>query len=133
MTGSAAAVAAAAAAAARARRQEEEEMTAYTNEDLVQGFEFKILRANTNAFRKPEVLRLALEEEARAGWTLVEKFDDARVRLKRPANAKQNDSSLTVDPYRSVYGLGQGALAAMIVGSIAAVLIVVAIVVTALR
>jgi len=127
------AAAAAAAAAARARRQEEEEMTAYTNEDLVQGFEFKILRANTNAFRKPEVLRRVLEEEARAGWTLVEKFDDARLRLKRSASTKQNDSNLPFDPYRSVYGIGQGALVALILGSIAAVVIVVAIIVVALH
>ncbi len=59
-------------------------------------------RAST--FRKPEVLRQALEEEGRAGWTLVEKFDDARLRFKRPASTKQNDSNLTIDPYRSVYG-----------------------------
>jgi len=131
MNGSAAA--AAAAAAARARRQEEEEMTTYTNEELAQGFEFKILRANTNAFRKPEVLRRALEEEGRAGWTLVEKFDDARLRFKRPASTKQNDSDLTIDPYRSVYGISQGALVALILGSVAAVLIVVAIVAVALH
>jgi len=108
-------------------------MTAYTNEELAQGVEFKILRANTNAFRKPEVLRHVLEEEARAGWTLVEKFDDARLRFKRPASVKQNDSNLTIDPYRSVYGIGRGALVALILGSIAAVLIVVAIVAVALR
>lgn len=108
-------------------------MTAYTNEELAQGVEFKILRANTNAFRKPEVLRRALEEEARAGWTLVEKFDDARLRLKRPASLKQNDANLTLDPYRSVYGIGQGTLIALILGSIAAVLTVVAAVAVALR
>ena len=108
-------------------------MTAYTNDDLAQGFEFKILRSNTNAFRRPEALRQVLEEEARAGWTLVEKFDDARLRFKRPASTKQNDSNLTIDPYRSVYGIGQGALAALILSSVVAVIIVVATVVVALR
>ena len=108
-------------------------MTPYTHEELAQGFEFKILRANTNAFRKPEVLRHVLEEKGRAGWTLVEKFDDTRLRFKRPASLKQNDSNLTIDPYRSVHGIGQGALVALILGITAAVLIVVAIVVTALH
>ena len=85
-------------------------MTAYTNEDLVQGFEFKILRANTNAFRKPEVLRRVLEEEARAGWTLVEKFDNSRVRLKRPASARASDGSAGIDAYRSHVGISDLAL-----------------------
>ena len=51
----------------------------------------------------------------------------------QPASTKQNDSKLTIDPYRSVYGVGQGALAALILGSIAAFTLVVAIVVAALR
>lgn len=101
-------------------------MTAYTTEELAQGFEFKILRANTQAFRKPEALRRVLEEEARAGWTLIEKFDDQRLRFKRPASAKQNDSALGFDPYRSVYGIGQGVIVAMIIGSVATLIVVVA-------
>jgi hypothetical protein len=81
------AAAAAAAAAAARRRQEEEEMTRYSENDLSEGWEFKILRSNMNAFRKPENLKKYLEEEGRAGWVLVEKFDDNRLRLKRPASA----------------------------------------------
>ena len=108
-------------------------MTAYTTEELAHGFEFKILRANTNAFRKPEVLRSVLEEEARAGWALVEKFDDQRLRFKRPASAKQSDSALAFDPYRSVYGISQGALATFIIAGVFAVLIVVAIIAAVLR
>ena len=96
-------------------------MTSYTNEELAQGFEFKILRAHTNAFRKPQVLREALQQEALAGWTLVEKFDDARLRFKRPADAKRNDASLPMDPYRSVYGIGQGGIVAIILGCVLAV------------
>lgn len=108
-------------------------MTAYTNEELAQGVEFKILRANTSVFRKPEVLRQALEEEARAGWELVEKFDDSRLRLKRPASRKQNDANLAIDPYRSVYGIGQGAVFGIVFGGIVFTLLAVAIVVAALR
>ena len=73
----------AAAARAAAERNEEEEMTRYTPKDIAENWEFKILRSATGAFRDPDVLRTALDAEQRAGWTLVEKFDDARVRLKR--------------------------------------------------
>jgi len=98
----------AAAAAAELMRKEEEEMTTYTREDLTEGWEFKILRSMTSAFKKPEKLRAALEEESKAGWVLVEKFDDARLRLKRPASAKEYDAHLGVDPYRSYVGISQG-------------------------
>ena len=80
--------AAAAAAAAEMQRQEEEEMTPYTEKDLAEGWEFKILGPTSAAFRKPEKLRAILEEESRGGWTLVEKFDDTRIRLKRPSAAR---------------------------------------------
>lgn len=90
-------------------------MTSYTPKDLTDGWEFKILRSQTNAFRKPEVMRAALEEEARAGWELVEKFDDNRLRLKRPRGARANDSSTSIDPYRTNYGIGPGRLAIVIV------------------
>jgi len=35
-------------------------------------------------FRDPVVLRQLCEEEAEAGWILLEKLDDHRVRFKRP-------------------------------------------------
>jgi hypothetical protein len=98
------AVAAAAAAQAEQRR-EEEEMTKYTDIDLQEGWEFKIVRANTAAFRNPEVLARACAEEATAGWTLVEKFDNQRLRFKRPASARAGDPALGFDPYRTEYGI----------------------------
>ena len=58
-------------AAAAARRRQmmlaEEEDMAYTQEDLSNDWEFKIVRSESGAFRKPEVLKKLLEEEARAG------------------------------------------------------------------
>lgn len=62
-------------------------MTGYTGTDLSEGWEFKILRSATGAFRKPNLLRQILDEESRAGWVLVEKFDSQRIRLKRPVCA----------------------------------------------
>ena len=109
MSAGAAAGAAAAAAAAELQRQEEEEMTPYTEKDLADGWEFKILRSNFAAFRKPEKLQAILEEEKRGGWTLVEKFDDTRIRLKRPAGSKvsQGDFEDAYDPYRTTVGMSQ--------------------------
>lgn len=113
--------AAAAAAAARRRREEEETMTGYTHADLTEGWEFKILRSSTGQFRRPDRLRQALEEEARAGWALVEKFDNQRVRLKRPASARAGDGGLEergIDPYRTTYGMSDLGLALTIMGAI---------------
>jgi hypothetical protein len=101
---SAAGAAAAAQAAARAR--EEEEMTSYTPQDLAENWEFKMLRSTTGAFRNPDRLRAILQEEQRAGWTLVEKFDDSRIRLKRPARAHADDADLGFDPHRTWVGIG---------------------------
>ena len=114
--------AAAAAAAAELQRQEEEEMTPYTEKDLAEGWEFKILRSNFAAFRKPEKLQAILEEEKRGGWTLVEKFDDTRIRLKRPVGSKisQGDFDDAYDPYRTTVGVSQGGLAVAIIGVSAA-------------
>jgi hypothetical protein len=37
---------------------------------------------------------------------MVEKFDDSRIRFKRPANAREQDAYLPegVEPYRTQYG-----------------------------
>jgi hypothetical protein len=113
--GAAAGAAAAAAAAAEMLRQEEEEMTEYSERDLREGWEFKILRANTAAFKNPQVLKQACEEEAQAGWILFEKFDDQRLRFKRPASAKDKDSYLPFDAYRTQFGMSKGAFTGIIV------------------
>jgi hypothetical protein len=106
--------AAAAARAAEVRRQEEEEMTAYGPNDLEQ-YEFKIIRSATGAFKDPAKLRTVLEEEAKAGWELVEKFDNSRVRLKRALEWRDKDRALMQDPYRTTIGISEGKLALWIV------------------
>ena len=96
----------AALAARRRQFREEEEMTTYSPEDL-NNLEFKIVRANTGIFGKPAEFNKLIQEEARAGWELVEKFDNRRVRFKRPVSARQHDSQLPpdVNPYRTHYGM----------------------------
>jgi len=86
------------AGAAAKRRQmllaEEEEMTQYTQDDLTNDWEFKIVRSESAAFRKSEALNKLVEEEARAGWVMLEKLDDRRVRFKRPRSARAKDAYL---------------------------------------
>jgi len=103
------AAAAAAAAAKRKRDQEEEEEVEVTplNSDPSGAVEYKIIRSATAAFKNPAKFRAALEEEARAGWELAEKLDDARVRLRRSIAWRQKDGELSQDPYRIKMGLSQ--------------------------
>jgi hypothetical protein len=133
MSNGAAGASAAAAAAARERmRQEEEEMTGYSLEDLSAGWEFKILRSNTNTFKNPEKLKAVLSEEAKAGWVLLEKFDNSRIRLKRPVSARAGDHALGLDPYRTRVGMSDLALGLIIAGSIFAGIAVISLIVFAL-
>src|SRR5438105_3951490 len=101
-------------AAAAARARQEEEMTPYSTTDLAGNWEFKILRSATRKFRDPMVLHAVLAQEARAGWTLVEKFDDTRVRLKRPASARDGDAALDFDPYRTWTGISPAAFVILV-------------------
>lgn len=114
---------AAQAAAEKKRRQEEEEMTRYTRDELDNDWEFKIVRSVTGKFKKREVVEQVRAEEAMAGWVMVEKFDDSRIRFKRQTKAQLNDISLPpgFDPYRTTYGLSEGGLAFTIIGIISAV------------
>jgi hypothetical protein len=97
---------------------EEERMTTYTNEELNEDWEFKIVRANSAAFRKPEALQKLLQEEAVAGWTMLEKFDDSRIRFKRPRSAREQDAYLPegIDPYRTQYRAPAFLYAALVIG-----------------
>jgi hypothetical protein len=108
--------AAAAAAEERRRRTEEGEMTTYSKEDLTNDWESKIVRSATAAFRNPAALEKLRQEESLAGWVMVEKFDNARVRFKRPRSARESDYRLPqgTDPYRVYYGINSETLSIVI-------------------
>jgi len=111
-----AAGAAAAAAAHQARlREEEEKLTAYNRDDL-QGWEFKIVRSVTRI--RGDKFRQLCEEEAQNGWELVEKFDDTRVRFKRPIERRNQDQYSQIDPYRTQYGIGEGKFVFIVLGAV---------------
>ncbi|HJM38833.1 MAG TPA: hypothetical protein QGG59_01825 [Planctomycetota bacterium] len=95
----------AAAEAAQRAREEEEQMTPYTQAEIEGDWEFKILRSTGNIFLKPEKRAEVLEQEARAGWELLEVFDGRRIRLKRSTLAKKDDHALDIDPYRAHIGM----------------------------
>ena len=114
--GAAGASAAAAAERQRQMREEEEELTPYSTTDLAQDWEFKIVRSAMGSFRSPAFLQRVLDDEARAGWVLVEKFDNTRIRLKRTALARERDGKLDFDPYRTDAGPSQLTIALIAIG-----------------
>lgn len=102
----------AAAEVKRKRRLEEEAMTPYSDRELEKGWEFKIMRSATGAFKNPQVLQSTAQLESLGGWELLEKFDDERLRFRRPIAARSNDINLPrgYDPYRTQVGISEGAL-----------------------
>lgn len=102
------------------KQAEEEEMTSYKQTDLNEDWEFKIVRSATGNFKKPKALEMLRAEEAMAGWKLVEKFDDNRIRFKRPADAYKKDALLPpgMDPYRTQFGMSEGGLAFRVIVAI---------------
>ena len=101
--------------------QEEEDMTRYSQNELDNDWEFKIVRSTFGAFRKSQVLQTLIEEEAQAGWEMVEKFDEYRVRFKRHRSARKKDAMLPeyIDPYSTQYGgfgKQKSLIAALVVG-----------------
>ena len=97
--------------------QQEEEMTQYSDNDVAGEWEFKIVRAASGIFRKPEEFAKLLEEEGKFGWQLLEKLDDGRVRFKRHTTERSRDRRARTDedPYRSSYGRSPERQAAIIV------------------
>lgn len=117
VTGGSSAAAVAAAQQQAQDRKEENEMTRYTVSELEERWEFKIVRNEWGSLGKPEVLQRLMEEEAQAGWELVEVFDGRRVRFKRPHAARANDQLMPpdYDPYRTKYGGGAELMIFMLV------------------
>lgn len=86
---------------------------ASSNDSQLMGWEFKIVRASSDLFRNPAMFHRLCQEEAEAGWILLEKLDDRRVRFKRPiAMREMVQSNLPrIDPYRCQYGAESNLLA----------------------
>ncbi len=76
------------------------------NNSRENAWEYKIVRSNSDIFRNPEIFQRLCQEEAQAGWILLEKLDDQRVRFKRSYIKRDsiNTKILNFDPYRTQYG-----------------------------
>jgi hypothetical protein len=93
----------------------------YFTEPKITEWEYKIVRAHSDLFRNPTNFMRLCEEESQAGWILLEKLDDRRVRFKRSVEIKDkiDVEQLSFDPYRCHYGHSNGAM--NLLGAIAAV------------
>ena len=112
------AITAAAAAEHQRKMQREEELMTKYNADEMEGWEFKIVRASTRKFKDPEFFRMTCEEEARAGWEMLEKFDDNRVRFRRNIEHRDGDLHREIDPYRTLGGMSMDQLGMLIAASV---------------
>ncbi|MCB1665796.1 MAG: hypothetical protein KDI28_08425 [Pseudomonadales bacterium] len=67
--------------------------------------EYKVVQASTPYFAKWQNIESVMAEEAKAGWRLLEKCDNYKLRLQRDISHRANDKALGFDPYRSQVGL----------------------------
>ncbi len=79
-----------------------------TSDDLTPGkddWEYKIVQVRGGGFRSLKAIQYVCQQEAKFGWTLLEKIDDNRLRLKRSVSWRAKDSLLKQNPYRTDYGV----------------------------
>ncbi len=102
-------------------------MTRYTIDELQNDWEFKIVRATDQRFRDPVVLQQLMDDESIAGWQMLEKLDNNRVRFKRRISESRSDYLLPsdVDPYRTQIGrtASDQEKIILVVGAVVAVLL----------
>ncbi|MBT4212196.1 MAG: hypothetical protein HOE18_10145 [Porticoccaceae bacterium] len=86
--------------------------------------EFKTLQAQTPLFADTSKMQEILAEESKAGWDLLEKEDNYRIKLQRSIDNRSTDANLLTDPYRTTVGVssvltyGLTALATMLLVSV---------------
>lgn len=68
-------------------------------------WEYKIVRARRREFAHPHHRRILVEQEAQAGWVLVEVYNNSQAHFRRHRSARRDDAALPphIDPYRTVY------------------------------
>ena len=67
--------------------------------------EYKVMQAQTPLFSDTAKMHEVLEQEAKAGWQLLEKEDNYRIKLQRNVSNRENDKNLDFDAYRSTVGV----------------------------
>ncbi len=67
--------------------------------------EYKTLHAQTPLFADSNKMHEVLEQEAKAGWQLLSKDDNYKIKLQRDISNRDNDKNLGFDAYRSSVGV----------------------------
>ena len=67
--------------------------------------EYKTIQAQTPLFADSKKMRAVLDEEAKAGWQLLWKEDNYKMKLQRDVSHRENDKNLDFDAYRSSVGV----------------------------
>ena len=67
--------------------------------------EFKTMQAQTPLFADNQKMQEVLAVEAKAGWDLLEKEDNYRIKLQRDISNRENDKNLDADPYTTTVGV----------------------------
>lgn len=67
--------------------------------------EFKVVQSTTPFFAKSQNIAVVMAEEEKAGWRLLEKCDNYKLRLQRDISHRANDKDLSIDPYRTQVGV----------------------------
>ncbi|MDP2139922.1 MAG: hypothetical protein Q8L20_03840 [Gammaproteobacteria bacterium] len=67
--------------------------------------EYKVVQSTTPLFATSKKIEEIMAEESKAGWQLVEKFDNYKMRLQRDISHRANDKNLGFDAYRSQVGV----------------------------
>lgn len=73
--------------------------------ELVMELEFKIIQSNTPMFAETAKMQQILAEEAKSGWSLVEKLDNYKIRLQRDISHRADDANRGIDAYRTSVGV----------------------------
>lgn len=67
--------------------------------------EYKVIQSQTPLFADTSKMHEVLIEEAKAGWRLLEKEDNYKIRLQRDISHRVNDTNLGFDAYRTTVGV----------------------------
>lgn len=67
--------------------------------------EYKTIQAQTAVFANTDKMHKVLAEEARAGWRLLAKEDNHKIKLQRDIANRENDKNLDFDAYRTTIGV----------------------------
>ncbi len=88
--------------------------------------EYKVIQAQTPLFADTNKMHKVLDEEAKAGWRLLEKEDNYKIRLQRDISHRANDKNLDIDAYRSAVGVSSvvtyGGTAILAIGIVSVIL-----------